>query len=127
MTETLTRWSKLGGPARDLPAFDRDPQGRTWTDLANSAEGRAACGWTALDDVPSEVDAAAARVVLHRAGLLAPIEAFVAAHPDPEIRIIWRGRPTLRRDSSLLNEAAGEFGLSEAQLDDLFIAAGALP
>ena len=127
MPGAITRWSKNGGPAQSLPDVDRDPDGGTWTDLANNAAGRTACGWAALASVPDEVDRAAARIALHRAGLLTAIDAFVAAHADPEVRIIWAERPTLRRDSALLMEAADEFGMTDEQIDDLFIAAGDLP
>lgn len=43
---------KSGGVPTTLPAMDVDSAGSVWSDLENSAEGRAACGWTLAPEKP---------------------------------------------------------------------------
>ena len=49
----MALWSKAGETPGQLPFQDADPTGRVWTDLANNAEGRLACGWAHVEDPPA--------------------------------------------------------------------------
>ena len=60
-----------------------------------------------------------ARLALTQAGLLAAIEAWVAAAPDA-VRIEWEYATEIRRDWPPITAAATALGLSDAQLDGLF-------
>jgi hypothetical protein len=118
-------WTKPGRPAQPLPTRDVDDAGSVWTDLADSAEARAACGWTEAD-VPHQVAMVQARLALRDAGLLAAVDAFVAGQTE-EVRIAWGTSAVVRRDAPLLAAAAGAMGLTTDQLDALFFAAAAVP
>ena len=87
--------------------------------------------WTppgpATPSVPIEIPQWQARTALHRAGLLSQIEAAVAASGNPEVQIAWQYAPNIRRDSAFVLEMASALGLSNAQLDGLFIAASEIP
>lgn len=77
--------------------------------------------------VPRRVDAARARIILLRSGLLDDIEAFLAAIPGDagrEARIRWEFETHLDRDDPLLNQLAAQIGMSPEQLDGLFVEAG---
>ncbi|MDZ4372672.1 MAG: hypothetical protein U1C74_14775 [Phenylobacterium sp.] len=126
MSEAPTpRWSRHGGPGQALPFADADAAGSSWTDLANSPEGRAACGW-APAPVPAEVTMAQARGALREFDLLTPVDAFVAAQ-GPTVRTEWFTRTTVRRNAALLAACAAQMGWSEAFLDELFHVAAAIP
>ncbi len=79
--------------------------------------------------VPDEVTMRQARLALLGAGLLDDVEAAIDAMSDPAkaaARIEWDYSNTLRRDHPLVATLGAGLGLSAGQLDDLFIAAGAL-
>lgn len=119
------RWSKRGGPGLPLPFMDTDASGSVWSDLANSPEGREACGW-ALAEVPEEVTMAQARLALVAFGRLAEADAWVAAQ-DEETRSDWRSAERVRRTAPRILAAADALGWTEDFLDDLFFAAAAVP
>lgn len=73
--------------------------------------------------VPASVTRAQARVALYEAGLLAQVEAAVAAHPYEVVRIWWENALNIERANPYLVGLAIELELSEQQVDDLFIAA----
>jgi len=118
-------WSKNGGPSAPLPAWDRDATGRIWTSLADNAEGRVACGWEP-SAVPTEVTMAQARLALLAAGLLGDVDAWVETQ-GPEMQIFWNASYRVRRTAPALLAAAAAKGWSAEQLDNLFIAAAAIP
>lgn len=126
MVADLLRWAKAGGPPGRLPFLDASDGGRVWTDLANNPDGLAACGWSPVAP-PNQVAMAQARAALADRGLLGWAEAWVAAHPDAEIRTAWRSSLVVRRGAPLVVAAIAEFGWSEAFADDLFFAAAAVP
>lgn len=79
--------------------------------------------------VPFEVTMRQARLALLGAGLLDDVEAAINAMSDPAktaARIEWDYSNTLRRDHPLVATLGAGLGLTSGQLDDLFIAAGAL-
>lgn len=82
--------------------------------------------WQAIEPppppVPGVVSRFQARAALHNAGLLAGVEAAVAA-ADPFTQIAWADATEFRRDSPTIAALAVALGMTGAQLDDLFRAA----
>lgn len=75
--------------------------------------------------VPAEVPQWQARRALLAAGLLASVEAAVAA-ASQDIQITWEYAPNIVRNSPFVTAMAGALGLTDQQLDDLFRAAAAI-
>jgi hypothetical protein len=65
-----------------------------------------------------------ARLALHRAGLLAQVDAAIAS--DVEAQIEWEYAQTVERHSPLVQNLAAGLGLTEEQLDNLFTLASTL-
>jgi hypothetical protein len=79
--------------------------------------------------VPQQVSMAQARLALIGAGLFSAIDAGLKALPEPQrttALTAWEYAPTVSRNGSLVTTLAGQFGLTEKQLDDLFFAAAAI-
>ena len=80
--------------------------------------------------VPSAVTPRQARLALLGAGLLAQVEAGLAAIPDPAQRqaaqIEWEYATTVVRDSQWVRTLGASLNLTSAQIDALFIAAAKL-
>jgi hypothetical protein len=90
---------------------------------ANEAACLAEVGGIA-EPVPETVSSAQARVALHTAGLLEPIEAIIAAPETPvPVRIFWEYETVFWRESPAINQLAGVAGITQEQLDELFRAA----
>ena len=71
-----------------------------------------------------------ARLALHGAGLLAQVEAAIDALPDPPraaARIEWDHSQTVQRSRGLVVQMGAALGMTDAQLDALFIGAAAIP
>ena len=77
--------------------------------------------------VPQQVTRAQGKVVLIQMGLWQQVEAYVAAIEDPMQKAIAQVAvyETLhwQRSSPFLNQAADALGITQAQMDELFIAA----
>lgn len=85
-----------------------------------------AAAWQARPvPVPVVISMVQARVALRRAGLLPAVEAAVEA-AGGEVYDRWHYGSTIRRDDALVAGLGGQLGLSEPQLDELFIAAAVL-
>lgn len=79
--------------------------------------------------VPDAVDMAQARLALLQSGLLAQVDAAIAALPEPQLsaaRIEWEFRPRVTRDSPLVQQLSLALGLSDQQVDALFVLAASL-
>lgn len=79
--------------------------------------------------VPAAVTARQARLALLQAGLLSSVVAAVDAMAGPEgeaARIEWEYALGIERESPLVLALASQLGLTEAQVDALFISAKAL-
>lgn len=79
--------------------------------------------------VPREIPNWRAKVILAQMGLLAKVEAAIAALPEPERTVsslAWAGDAKLARRGKTVLGLASALGLTPAQLDQLFIAAEAL-
>ena len=64
-----------------------------------------------------------AKAALDDAGLLDQVEDYMAGDDVPRrVRLAWQ-EASFRRGSKMVNDIAGEFGLSEEELDELFLAA----
>jgi hypothetical protein len=79
--------------------------------------------------VPQTVSMAQARLALIAASLFSTIDAGLKALPEPQrttALTAWEYAPNVSRNGTLVNTLAGQFGLTEAQLDALFTAAAAI-
>lgn len=79
--------------------------------------------------IPQTVSMAQARLALIGAGLFSTIDAGLKALPEPQRTMAltaWEYAPTVSRNGALVTTLAGQFGLTEAQLDALFTAAAAI-
>jgi hypothetical protein len=79
--------------------------------------------------VPKSISMRQARLALLGAGLLAQVDAAIAAMPGVEgeaARIEWEYASEVRRDNPLFTAMAAQLGLSGEQLDDLFRTAATL-
>ncbi len=76
---------------------------------------------------PQTVTPRQAKIALLQAGLLDEIETVIASIPDETTRRIaqveWEYAQEFRRDWQLLNQLAEQAGISQDQIDELFIAA----
>lgn len=73
--------------------------------------------------VPHSVTDLQARLALAAAGLLDEVEAAIAT-ADRTTQVWWDRALTIHRDSVYIASIGAVLGLSEAQIDELFIAAG---
>lgn len=79
--------------------------------------------------VPQSVTMRQARLALHAAGLLTSVDAAIAsmAEPDKSVaQITWDYASTVDRGFGMVPQLAAAFGMTEQQIDDLFIAAAQL-
>lgn len=79
--------------------------------------------------VPASVSMRQARLALLGAGLLSSVDAAIAALPSPAkeaAQIEWDYASEVQRDNALIASLASGLGLTEAQIDDLFITAATL-
>lgn len=76
--------------------------------------------------VPVEVQLWQARAVLDQMGLLATVNAAVAASENGALKAVWEYGNVITRSSPGLAALAEALGLTDAQVDDLFRAAAAL-
>jgi hypothetical protein len=67
------------------------------------------------------VSPAQMRLSLHRAGLLAQVQAIADA--DPEASIVWEYATVIERNSPLIEALGGANGFTPEQIDDIFRAA----
>lgn len=108
--------------------------------LTVAASETARIGWTYNDGefsappappipVPQSVTMRQARLALLGIGKLADVDAAIDALPSPQkeaARIEWEYSGEVWRDKALVQALTPALGLTEAQVDDLFIQAAAL-
>ena len=134
--ELLATWNVLpvtpaAPPAHD-PAIEDLLEGtpvlidgtwtQTWTVRALTPEEIEA---RRKESVPAVVSMRQARLALLAAGLLDDVEAAIAAGPQAA-RIEWEYATEVQRDYGLVLQLAPVLGLTDRQLDDLFVAAARL-
>ena len=79
--------------------------------------------------VPQSVSMRQARLALHFAGLLAGVDAAIAGMSEPDktaAQITWEFAQTVDRQFGMVPALAAAMGMTETQIDDLFIAAAQL-
>lgn len=80
--------------------------------------------------IPEEISRAQGKAALIQAGMWDAVQAFAASITDPTQRaladVALHDTQTWKRSSPFLNTAAEGLGLSQAQLDDLFVKAAAI-
>lgn len=79
--------------------------------------------------VPQSVTMRQARLALHAAGLLSGVDAAIAAMPEPAktaALIEWEYAGNVERNAGLVPAMAAALGMSDADIDDLFISAATL-
>ena len=77
------------------------------------------------DPIPAVVSIFQACEALEQAGYLDAVEAYMASdQADAKDKRAWRTISEVRRSSPLMLKMAGLIGITEAQVDDLFRAAG---
>lgn len=79
--------------------------------------------------VPAEVTMRQARLALHMAGKLSIVEDAINALPDPPktaARIEWDFSNTIQRRNGFVSQIAPLIGMSESEIDSLFIQAATL-
>lgn len=75
--------------------------------------------------IPQTVSPRQARLALLAAGLLDDVEATITAAPR-SVQIDWEFANEIRRDNPVIASMAATLNLTEAQIDDLFVAAAAI-
>ncbi|MTD33926.1 hypothetical protein [Paludibacterium denitrificans] len=74
--------------------------------------------------IPQEVTRFQARGALYQAGLLDKVEAFIAAEgTDMMLKLAWQDAQTFKRYSPFITGVGQQLGLTDKQLDALFVAA----
>lgn len=79
--------------------------------------------------VPAEITMRQARLVLNAAGYITTINAAIAAMPSPQkeqAAIEWEYSNTVQRHNGFVSALGPALGLTEAQIDAMFIAGAAL-
>jgi len=79
--------------------------------------------------IPQSVTMRQARLALHAAGLLTLVDAAIASMPEPDktaAQITWEFAQTVDRQFGMVPQLAAALGMTETQIDDLFIAAAKL-
>lgn len=78
-------------------------------------------------DTPISVTMAQARIALKQAGLFDQVEAGLNALPEGDQKdtalIAWEYAPNVARNGALVTALAATMGLTDEQLDELFVAA----
>lgn len=80
-------------------------------------------------EVPQSVTMRQARLALHAAGLLTSVDVAIAAMSEPEktaAQITWEYAQSVDRGFGMVPTLAAALGMTETQIDDLFIAAAQL-
>lgn len=78
-----------------------------------------------VPSIPQVVTPRQARIALLNAGLLDNVEAAIAAYPRAA-QIDWEYAIEIRRDNAMIASMASTLGLSDTDIDNLFIAAAAV-
>lgn len=126
------------GESMEIGEKDGAPRGWTRTPIPGVIpEGKVprfvGTGWDVVDPpappeptIPTSVTKRQAKLVLLGAGLLDAVEAYIAAIEGTEGRaaqIEWAEATEFRRDHPLIVSLGPVFGLSEADIDSLFVQA----
>lgn len=132
----MKRWALMKGDVVDLvtEAATQPQIPGTWREVTGLVVGpghRYTGGqWLSpAEQVPPVVTMRQARLALFDAGLLDDVEAAINALPEPaktRAQITWDKSQEVQRENGLVSQLAPAMGLTPAQIDALFIAAGKL-
>lgn len=80
-----------------------------------------------FNQVPAILSSYQAKLALFNAGLLDSVQSLID-HPDTptNIKLAWQEGLSFRRDNPMIAMIATQMGLTESDVDDLFIAGGQL-
>lgn len=112
----------MGRAGLAAPAYNAQTHGCFWRDTA----------WEVVEPVhkvtvPQEVTRFQARAALYNAGLLESVEAYIAQVDTPMlVKLAWADAQTFSRTSDMIVSVAAGLGLTDAQIDALFIAAAVI-
>lgn len=93
-----------------------------WSKLITAEQARQAL-------IPQSVTMRQARLAMLHAGILDDVESLIANMPGDEgsaARIDWEFARDVRRDWPLVAALGSQLGMSNEQIDDLFIYAGSI-
>jgi len=79
-----------------------------------------------VEPFPAVVTAAQAKIALFNAGLLDQVKAVVAGYPYEVVRIFFSDAGVWERGNPYVQALGIEIGLTEEQMDDLFMSASRL-
>lgn len=119
-TETVAPW--MGTTTVPPPEYDRATQGCFWRGSA----------WEVVDpvhEVPvqQEVTRFQARAALYNAGLLDSVENYIALSDTPMlVKLAWADAQSFVRTSDMIVSVAAGLGLTDAQVDALFVSAAVI-
>ncbi len=103
-----------------------------------NADYQSYLAWAAAGNVPQQADAPTpfvpfsvsrfqARAALHLAGLLDDVEALMAAQDTPALaKLAWADAMEFERQSPTIAALAGAVGLTEQDIDALFVTAAGI-
>jgi hypothetical protein len=97
-----------------------------WEQIKADREAEALTGVETINNVPQVISMRQARLALLQNGLLATVTSAIESGTDEEMKIEWEYAMDVRRDWESLNTMATSLGITEKQLDELFILAGSL-
>ena len=121
--ERISTLVRKGWTARpDVPTYDPATHQVQW-------DGAQWVVSAIVPTVPAEVTMRQARLALLGAGKLAAVDAAIASMPEPQksaARIEWEYSGAVQRHNGFVAALGPALGLSEAQIDALFIAASKL-
>lgn len=106
------------------------PEGTTEDDLDQARADWELAEGIKTHPVPQEVSMRQARLALLGAGLLSTVQQSLDALPGDEgeaARIEWEYAGSVTRSSELITSIGSQLGLTEAEIDNLFRTAAAIP
>ena len=113
----------------ELPTWAIEALSARDAHIANMAEEAVRMEAEALAAIPTQVTMRQARLALLGAGLLSGIDAAINSLSEPDksaAKIEWEYAAVVQRDSGLVPAMAAALGMTEAQIDQLFITASTL-
>jgi hypothetical protein len=132
----MKRWALLSGAvcANVVEQADAPTIGGEWLDVTGLSVGpgsrRVNGAWLPPSPaIPQSVTMRQARLALEGAGKLDDVDAAIAALPLPTrklAQIEWEYSNEVQRHNGIVSQLGPALGLTEAQIDALFVAAAAL-
>ena len=133
----LTKWNAYVREPETLPVYDESTQklvedgteviaGLTYKKYIATALTQEELEAKFKATVPATITMRQARLVLLQAELLSTIESAITSGTDETMKIEWEYATEVKRDWESLIALAAALGMSELDIDNLFIAGGTL-